>query len=123
MRVLGWIEGQDFIVMQSGIETGSRSPLDEAAQRVVANKPDLIFTTTTAYALAAQRATGSIPIVMLASGYGIIGDLLVGIVGAFNCRSSAAIRCFRTLSSTRFENLSLCSIRNFVSLLRADPST
>jgi putative ABC transport system substrate-binding protein len=69
MRVLGWIEGQDFIVMQSGIETGSRSPLDEAAQRVVANKPDLIFTTTTAYALAAQRATGSIPIVMLASGY------------------------------------------------------
>jgi putative tryptophan/tyrosine transport system substrate-binding protein len=69
MRVLGWIEGQDFIVMQSGIETGSRSPLDEDAQRVVANKPDLIFTTTTAYALAAQRATGSIPIVMLASGY------------------------------------------------------
>jgi putative ABC transport system substrate-binding protein len=70
MRVLGWIEGQDFIVMQSGIEIGSRSPLDEAAaQRVVANKPDLIVTTTTAYALALQRATGSIPIVMLASGY------------------------------------------------------
>ena len=44
MRVLGWIEGQDFIVMQSGIESGSRSPSDEAAQRVVANKPDLIFT-------------------------------------------------------------------------------
>src|SRR5216684_5750117 len=70
MRVLGWIEGQDFIVMQSGIEIGSRSPLDEAAaQRVVANKPDLIFTTTTAYALTLQRATGSIPIVMLTSGY------------------------------------------------------
>ncbi len=69
MRALGWIEGQDFIVMQSGIEIGSRSPLDEAAQRVVANKPDLIFTNTTAYALAAQRATGSIPIVMLTSGY------------------------------------------------------
>jgi len=42
---------------------------DEAAQRVVANKPDLIFTASTAYALAAQRATGSIPIVMLTSGY------------------------------------------------------
>jgi putative ABC transport system substrate-binding protein len=69
MRVLGWIEGQDFIVMQSGIEAGSRSSLDEAAQRVVANKPDLISTGSTAYALAAQRATGSIPIVMLTSGY------------------------------------------------------
>src|SRR5262249_15281476 len=69
MRVLGWIEGQDFIVLQSGIEVGSRGPLDEAAQRVVANKPDLIFTNTTAYALALQRATGSIPIVMLTSGY------------------------------------------------------
>ena len=69
MRVLGWTEGRDFIVMQSGIETGSRSPSDEAAQRVVANKPDLISTNTTAYALALQRATASIPIVMLTSGY------------------------------------------------------
>jgi putative ABC transport system substrate-binding protein len=69
MRFLGWTEGQDFIVMQSGIEAGSRSSLDEAAQRVVANKPDLISTGSTAYALALQRATGSIPIVMLTSGY------------------------------------------------------
>ncbi len=67
MRVLGWIEGQDFIVLPSGIEAGSRSPLDEAAQRVVANKPDLICTLSTAYALAMQRATVSIPIVMLTS--------------------------------------------------------
>jgi putative ABC transport system substrate-binding protein len=69
MRVLGWTEGRDFIVMQSGIEAGSRSPLDEAAQRVVANKPDLICTASTAYAVALQRATGSIPIVMVTSGY------------------------------------------------------
>jgi putative tryptophan/tyrosine transport system substrate-binding protein len=69
MRVLGWIEGQDFIVLPSGIESASRSPSSEDAQRVVANKPDLIFTVSTNYALAAQRATGSIPIVMLTSGY------------------------------------------------------
>jgi ABC-type uncharacterized transport system substrate-binding protein len=69
MRVLGWIEGQDFIVLPSGIEAGSRNPSSEDAQRVVANKPDLIFTASTNYALAAQRATGSIPIVMLTSGY------------------------------------------------------
>jgi putative tryptophan/tyrosine transport system substrate-binding protein len=69
MHVLGWTEGRDFIVMQSGVEQGSLIPSDEAAQRVVANKPDLIFTQTTAHALALQRATGSIPIVMLYSGY------------------------------------------------------
>src|SRR5712672_1538358 len=69
MRVLGWIEGQDFIVLRSGIESGSRSPSNEDAQHVVAKKPDLIFTVSTNYALAAQRATGSIPIVMLTSGY------------------------------------------------------
>ncbi|MEY2510868.1 MAG: hypothetical protein QOE26_1631 [Verrucomicrobiota bacterium] len=69
MRVLGWIEGQDFILLPSGIESGSRNPSSEDAQRVVANKPDLIFTVSTNYALAAQRATGSIPIVMLTSGY------------------------------------------------------
>ena len=69
MRVLGWIEGQDFIVLPSGIESASRNPSSEDAQRIVANKPDLIFTVSTNYALAAQRATGSIPIVMLTSGY------------------------------------------------------
>jgi putative ABC transport system substrate-binding protein len=69
MRALGWIEERDYIVVQSGIEAGSRSPLDEAAQRVVASKPDLVCTLSTAYALAMQRATGSIPIVMLTSGY------------------------------------------------------
>jgi putative tryptophan/tyrosine transport system substrate-binding protein len=67
MRVVGWIDGQDFIVLPSGIEAGSRN--SEDAQRVVANKPDLIFVASTNYALAAQRATGSIPIVMLTSGY------------------------------------------------------
>jgi putative tryptophan/tyrosine transport system substrate-binding protein len=69
MRVLGWIEGQDFIVLSSGIEAASRNPSSEDAQRLVASKPDLVFVASTNYALAAQRATGSIPIVMLTSGY------------------------------------------------------
>jgi putative ABC transport system substrate-binding protein len=68
MRILGWTEGQDFIVMQSGIEAGSRN-VGEAVRRVVANKPDLICTASTTFALAAQHATGSIPIVMTTSGY------------------------------------------------------
>ena len=48
MRVLGWIEGRDFIVMRSEIEAGSRGPLDEAAQGIVSNKPDLMCTISTA---------------------------------------------------------------------------
>ena len=53
MRDLGWSEGRDFIIIQSGIEHGSFIP-DEAVQRIVATKPDLIFTGTTASALAAN---------------------------------------------------------------------
>jgi putative ABC transport system substrate-binding protein len=68
MRSLGWIEGPDFIVIASGVEPGTLGQ-DADAQHVVANKPDLIFTMTTANALALQRATRSIPIVMLYSGY------------------------------------------------------
>ena len=69
MRALGWIEGRDFTVLQSGVEAGIRSSFDEAAQELVAKKPDLIVTGSTGYAVAAQRATKSIPIVMLTSGY------------------------------------------------------
>ena len=42
IRVLGWIEGQDFVIMQSGKELGSRGSLDEAAQRVVEDNPNLV---------------------------------------------------------------------------------
>ncbi len=68
MRDFGWTDGEGYVVIQSGIESGSLIQ-DEAAQRIVANKPDLIVTGTTASALAVQRATASIPIVMLYSGY------------------------------------------------------
>ncbi len=68
MRDLGWTEGRDFIVVQSEYKVGDPQ-LDEAAQRMVANKPDLILTRSTAHALALHRVTASIPIVMLTSGY------------------------------------------------------
>jgi putative tryptophan/tyrosine transport system substrate-binding protein len=68
MRELGWTEGRDFVVVPSGIEHGSIVS-DAAAQRIVTSNPDLIFTEATASALALQRATASIPIVMLVSGY------------------------------------------------------
>ena len=60
----GWTEGRDLIIEQFGSKLGDLQ-LGEAAQRVVASKPDLIVTISTAHTLALQRATGSIPIVML----------------------------------------------------------
>ena len=74
MRALGWTEGSDFIVIPSGVNPGSITEIG-AAQQLVANKPDLIFTMTTANALAVQRATSSIPIVMLYSGYPVEAGL------------------------------------------------
>jgi putative ABC transport system substrate-binding protein len=68
MRGYGWTAARDLIIEQLGYKV-SDLELGEAAQRVVASKPDLIVTMSTAHALALQRATGSIPIVMLSSGY------------------------------------------------------
>jgi ABC-type uncharacterized transport system substrate-binding protein len=67
MRQLGWREGRDFVLVKSGLSYGDRIEL--AAQRIVAAKPDLIYTIGTAYVLASRRRTTSIPIVMWASGY------------------------------------------------------
>jgi len=74
MRELGWTEGQDFIIVQSGFYYGAPE-LNEAANRVVADNPDLILTITTAYALALHRATTSIPIVMVSCGYPVESGL------------------------------------------------
>jgi putative tryptophan/tyrosine transport system substrate-binding protein len=68
MRAHGWIEGRDLIIEQSGSKLNDLQ-LDEPAQQVVASKPDLIVTYTSAHAAALQRATKSIPIVMVSSGY------------------------------------------------------
>ncbi len=77
MSDLGWAEGRDFIVVQSGFRgyQFSERQLDEAARRFVADKPDLIITITTAWALAAHRATATIPIVMYTSGYPVESGL------------------------------------------------
>jgi putative ABC transport system substrate-binding protein len=74
MRDLGWTEGRDFIVVQSGI-LNSGQQLDEAIKRVLVDKPDLILTGTTASAFATHRATATIPIVMTSSGYPVEAGL------------------------------------------------
>jgi ABC-type uncharacterized transport system substrate-binding protein len=70
MRNLGWMERRDFLAVPSGQALyGLPQLTDDAARRVVGDKPDLVLSHTTAYALALYRATASIPIVMVTSGY------------------------------------------------------
>ena len=59
---LGWIEGRN-IVINYEFAQGDVSRVDALAANLVALKPDLIFTTNAASALALQRATRTIPIV------------------------------------------------------------
>ena len=67
MQAHGWVEGRDYVTVQSGIAPGVQ--FEEAARRIVAEKPDLIFTANTAYAVALHRATKTIPVVMFGSGF------------------------------------------------------
>jgi putative ABC transport system substrate-binding protein len=64
MRELGWIEGQKFVIDRRSSE---RQRLDELAQAIVRDRPDLIFAPSTAATLSAKKATSTIPIVMLSS--------------------------------------------------------
>lgn len=68
MKNRGWTEGRDLVIEQFGSRVNDLE-LGEASRRLVAGKPDLIVTISTAHALALQRATGTIPIVMMSSGY------------------------------------------------------
>ena len=66
LRELGDIEGRDFdIIIQSARST---SELPKAAKQVVQLNPDVILANASANALAAKRATSTIPIVVAALG-------------------------------------------------------
>lgn len=64
---LGWTHGSDYVFVDSGLPFGA--DLDEAAWRVVAREPDVIYVVSTAFAAAVQAVTRTIPVVMYSSGY------------------------------------------------------
>lgn len=64
---LGWTYGRDYVFVDSGLPFGA--DLDEAARHVVAREPDVIYVPSTALALAIQKVTRTIPVVMYSSGY------------------------------------------------------
>ena len=73
LRALGWTEGRDYVFVESGVPFGAAT--GDAAERIVAEKPDLIIVVNTAYAVAVQRRTASIPIVMWVTGYPVEAGL------------------------------------------------
>src|SRR5262245_62649055 len=70
----GWVEGRDFTVEWTPTH-GKMDLVEQVAQEFVHTKVDLIVTASTAYALAAHRATGTVPIVMLTSGFPVEAGL------------------------------------------------
>jgi putative ABC transport system substrate-binding protein len=78
VRRLGWIEGKN-ITIEYRFSEGKRGRLPELAADLVRLKVDLIVVASTASALAAKKATTTIPIVMTTSadpvGAGLIASL------------------------------------------------
>jgi putative tryptophan/tyrosine transport system substrate-binding protein len=67
LRDLGWVEGKNISIEYRHAE-GRHDRLPDLAADLVRLKVDVIVTTATSDALAAQRATKAIPIVMVAAG-------------------------------------------------------
>jgi putative ABC transport system substrate-binding protein len=66
MEKLGYVQGRNLTIEYGSAESNIEM-LGEAAEQLVERKPALIFAIGTPTAMAAQRATRTIPIVMLAS--------------------------------------------------------
>lgn len=66
MRDLGWVEGQVLVIDYRGAD-GKGERLDQLAREIVASRPNVIVTGTNRAAVAAKRATSTIPIVMAVS--------------------------------------------------------
>jgi putative tryptophan/tyrosine transport system substrate-binding protein len=66
LRDLGWLEGQTLIIDYRGAD-GKAERLEELAADIVRSRPHVIVTGTSGAAVAAKRATETIPIVMAVS--------------------------------------------------------
>jgi putative ABC transport system substrate-binding protein len=67
MRVLGWLEGKDYIIVDRFAD-GRNERLPDLASQLVALQVDLLFVSTTNVATAARQATAAIPIVFYSVG-------------------------------------------------------
>jgi putative ABC transport system substrate-binding protein len=76
LRDLGYVEGRNLKIEY---RYGAEEKLDALAKELVALQPDVIVTVATPPALAAKRATASIPIVMATAG----DPVRLGVVASF----------------------------------------
>jgi putative ABC transport system substrate-binding protein len=72
-RELGWEQGRDYVLFQSGIPPGL--DVEHSVRRVVDGKPDLILAGVVGYILAAHRLAKTTPIVMWNSGFPVEAGL------------------------------------------------
>jgi putative ABC transport system substrate-binding protein len=70
---LGRVEGRDYVFTRSGVFYGPDTQL--ALDRVLASKPDLLLTSNLGYAVGAQKASQTIPVVMWISGFPVEGGV------------------------------------------------
>ena len=70
---LGRVEGRDYVYIRSGVFYGPDT--QQALERVMEARPDLIFVTNLGYAVAARKLTKTIPIVMWVSGFPVEGGV------------------------------------------------
>lgn len=70
---LGRVEGRDYVYIRSGVFYGADT--QQALERVMEAKPDLLLTMNLGYAVAARKLTKTIPIVMWISGFPVEGGV------------------------------------------------
>ncbi|HEX9748762.1 MAG TPA: ABC transporter substrate-binding protein [Methylomirabilota bacterium] len=78
LRELGWVEGRGFTI-ESRFAGGKSERLAELAAELVQRRVDLILTGSTPGALAARKATTTIPIVMVTTGDPVAGGLVASL--------------------------------------------
>jgi putative ABC transport system substrate-binding protein len=75
MRELGWLEGRNFTLV-ARFADGRAARLPEIADELVRQKVDVILAGSSSGALAAKRATATIPIVMVTTGDPIVDGVV-----------------------------------------------
>jgi putative ABC transport system substrate-binding protein len=78
MRDLGWVDGRNFTI-ESRFAEGRPDRLAELAAELVRQRVDIIVTGSNPGALAAKKATGAIPIVMVTTGDPVGGGLVASL--------------------------------------------
>jgi putative ABC transport system substrate-binding protein len=78
LRELGYVEGRNFMIEYRSAD-GLRERFPELATELVRLKVDVILTRGTPAVMAAKNATGTIPVVMAASGDPLLSGVVAGL--------------------------------------------